>query len=85
MEAAQILFNEVTNARALRMSGAYSNTNERAILDLVQRATGAMADFALNIPLTSTQIWWLDPLGYSYSYLGFQVSKIEETYGALTR
>ena len=56
MEAAQILFNEVTNARALRMSGAYSNTSEGAILDLVQRATGAMADFALNIPLTSTQI-----------------------------
>ncbi len=56
MEAAQILFNEVTNSRALRMSGTYSNTNERAILDLVQRATGAMADFAINIPLTSKQI-----------------------------
>ncbi|KJA21334.1 hypothetical protein HYPSUDRAFT_42200 [Hypholoma sublateritium FD-334 SS-4] len=68
VEAAQILFNEITNARALRMSGAYSSTDERAILDLIQRATGAMADFALNIPLTS-----------------FQVNKIEETYGALTR
>lgn len=38
------------------MSGAYSGTDERAILDLIQHATGAMTDFALNIPLTSTQI-----------------------------
>ncbi|KAF9483268.1 hypothetical protein BDN70DRAFT_873958 [Pholiota conissans] len=56
IEASQVLFDEITLIRTLRASGTFTNTDDAAILSLVQHATTAMADFGVNIPLTSFQV-----------------------------
>jgi len=58
IEATQVLFDEVALIRTLRSSGNLSpnNSDDLALIDLVQQATAAMFDFAINMPLTSKQI-----------------------------
>ncbi|KAF8184682.1 hypothetical protein BJ912DRAFT_974338 [Pholiota molesta] len=56
IEAAQVLFDEITLVRTLRASGTFPNTDDRVLLSLVQHATSAMADFGVNLPLISFQV-----------------------------
>ncbi|CAA7263447.1 unnamed protein product [Cyclocybe aegerita] len=55
IEAAQVLFDEVTSIRTMRASSAHAG-DEAPLLGYIQQAMTAMSDFAVNIPLLSFQV-----------------------------
>lgn len=83
MEAAQVCYDEIARIRSLRVGGLQTN-DDVALLALVRQAIGAMAGFGSNMPLIS-ELSITVPVRDSIDLfcrhaLGFQVSKIQETF-----
>ncbi|PPQ73276.1 hypothetical protein CVT24_009931 [Panaeolus cyanescens] len=89
VDAAQVMYEEISNIRAMRSSGTWSGNSpppdEQPILNTVKRALDVMAEFAAEMPLMSASFPPLSILCDSITdssllLSAFQITEIRKTY-----